>query len=66
MTCCDSAVALEKASGSGVSAKKHIFSGFLARARERNTMLARAMSVCDTIFSKVAMEKARQTQRVRW
>ena len=40
MTCCDSAVALEKASGSGVSAKKHIFSGLLARARERNTMLA--------------------------
>jgi len=34
-------VALEKASGSGVSAKKHIFSGLLARARERNTMLAR-------------------------
>ena len=34
-------MALEKASGSGVSAKKHIFSGLLARARERNTMLAR-------------------------
>jgi len=41
LTCCDLAVALEKASGSGVSAKKHIFSGLLARARERNTMLAR-------------------------